>query len=404
MEVRMGTFSLARAGRIRRRAIAASLGVLTLAGVMAGGATTARAGEQAAGSPDGTGCPQEATAGAAVSSASWTAAGVPWRRVGRGWILGDLARSQSASGPGTLYLVSPGGQRYRLGRAPANAVLEDWSGNGTDAMFLAQKLDSTAASVIVLNLHTGRGSRFTVYSGISFPGLSFSRPAGTAILFQGGATPDGGFLPVQRFSLTGIRELCYPTRFPQAGAIDGGFLENASGTELVFATQNGLELVSNAGQPIRALATHGPGSCGLLNWWSNQSVLADCSGQLLAYPLSGARPDQLTGSRDAAAFLGAWHLPSGTYAEAAACGSTWLERLNRNGTATILTIPGAADAGTVQPLGAYGDQLPLLIGGGCDGHVAFSFVDRYNPGANTARTVLGGRAGGGYVTGAVLFR
>ena len=74
-----------------------------------------------------------------------------------------------------------------------------------------------------------------------------------------------------------------------------------------------------------------------------------------------------------------------------------------NGTATTLTIPGAADAGTVQPLGTYGDQLPLLIGGGCDGHVTFSVVDWYNPGTNAARTVLGGRAGGGYVTGAVLF-
>jgi hypothetical protein len=47
--------------------------------------------------------------------------------------------------------------------------------------------------------------------------------------------------------------------------------------------------------------------------------------------------------------------------------------------------------------------LPLLIGGGCDGHVTFSLVDWYNPAANAARTVLGGRAGGGYVTGAVLF-
>ena len=399
----MGIFSLRRAGRIRRHAIAASLSVLALAGVMAGGATTARASEQAAAGPAGASCPRGGTAGAAVSSSSWTAAGVPWRRVGRGWILGDLARSQSASGPGTLYLVSPGGQRYRLGRAPANAMLEDWSGNGTDALFLTQDPNSTAASIIVLNLHTGRGTRFTVYSGTPFPGLSFSRPTGRAVLFQGGATPNGGFLPVQRFSLTGIRELCYPTRFPQAGAIDGGFVENASGTELVLATQNGLELVSNAGRPIRALAAHGPGGCGLLGWWSSQSVLTDCSGQLLAYPLSGGRPDQLTSSRDTAAFLGAWHLASGNYAEAAACGSTWLERLNRNGTATILSIPGARDAGTVQPLGTYGDQLPLLIGGGCDGHVAFSFVDWYNPRANAARTVLGGRAGGGYVTRAVLF-
>ena len=121
-------------------------------------------------------------------------------------------------------------------------------------------------------------------------------------------------------------------------------------------------------------------------------MLEDCAGQLLAYPLSGARPDQLTTSRDIGTFLGAWHLPGGTYAEAAACGTTWLEKLNRNGTATTLTIPGAANAGTVQPLGTYGGQMPLLIGGGCDGHFPYSFVDWYNPGAHTAKTVIGGRA------------
>jgi hypothetical protein len=47
--------------------------------------------------------------------------------------------------------------------------------------------------------------------------------------------------------------------------------------------------------------------------------------------------------------------------------------------------------------------MPLLIGGGCDGHFPYSFVDWYNPGANTAKTVIGGRAGGGYVTRAVLY-
>ena len=331
-------------------------------------------------------------------------AGVPWRSVGRGWILADLARSAgSASGPETLYLISPGGQRYRLGPAPANGILEDWSGNGTNALFFADKQESATAPVIVVNLRTGRASRFTVYSATPFPGLSFTRPDGKAILFQAGTTSNGTSLPLQRLSLTGARELCYPTQFARAGGFIGGYRENADGTELVLSTQNGLEVVSNAGQPIRALAVQGQGFCDLLNWWNSQSVLADCAGQLRAYPLSGGRPDQLTSSRDAGAFLGAWRLPSGTYAEAAACGSTWLEKLNPNGTATTLTIPGAADAGTVQPLGAVGGQLPLLIGGGCDGHFAFSFVDWYNPAANAARTVIGGPAGGGYVTDAVLF-
>ena len=399
----MGTFSLTWTRRIRRRVAAASLGMLALAGVICGASTTAQASDLTVAVPAGPGCPAGVTGGTSVTAAAHWAAGVPWRRVGRGWILADLAKSQALGAPGTLYLVSPGGRRYRLGPAPANGILEDWSGNGTNALFFADKQDSTTGSIIVVNLRTGRASRFTVYSATPFPGLSFTRPYGKAILFQAGATSNGTSLPLRRLSLTGVRELCYPTQFARTGGFIGGYRENANGTELVLGTQNGLEVVSNAGQPIRALAVQGQGFCDLLNWWNSQSVLVDCAGQLLAYPLSGGRPDQLTSSRDAGTFLGAWRLPSGTYAEAAACGSTWLEKLNPNGTATTLTIPGAADAGTVQPLGAVGSQLPLLIGGGCDGHFAFSFVDWYNPAANVARTVIGGPAGGGYVTDAILF-
>jgi hypothetical protein len=398
----MGTFALTRAVRIRRRAAAAALSTLALAGVICGSTTTAQASDQAAASQAGTACPRNVT-GAPVSLPSWTAPSVPWRSVGRGWILADLAKSASASGPGSLYLVSPGGQRYRLGQVPADVTLEDWSGNGTDALFLAQKQNSTTASIIVLNLRTGRSSGFTVFSGTPYPAVSFSRPNGTAILFQGSSSLNGGELPLQRFSLTGTRELCYPTQFLLAGAILGNYLENANGTELVFGTQDGMEVVSNTGQPIRALALRGEDDCQLLNWWDSQSVVGDCSGQLLAFPLSGGRPDQLTSSRDTGTFVGAWHLPSGTYAEAAACGTTWLEKLNTNGTAKNLTIPGAATAGTVQPLGTYGDQLPLLIGGGCDTKYAYSLIDWYNPSANQAKTVLGGPADGGYVTRAVLF-
>ncbi len=379
----MGTFSRTRTARLVKRAAAASLGLLCLAGVVCGGATAARASDEA------------------TSRAS-----VPWHSVGRGWILAVVARSKSSSGRGTLYLVSPGGQRYRLGPAPANSILEDWSGNGTYALFFPENPGPTNAPITVLNLHTGQASSFTVDSNQVFPDISFSRPDGTAILFQPGFAASGAALPLERFSLTGALELSYPTQFPQAGAFSGGsVLENASGTELVVNTQNGMELMSNSGQPIRALATHGPGSCGVLDWWNNENVVADCAGgQLLVYPLSGGRPQELTSSRDEGTFLGAWHIPSGTYAEAAACGSTWLEKLNSNGTAATLTIPGAADAGTVQPLGALGNQLPLLVGGGCDGQYPYSFVDWYKPSTNVATTVIGGPAGGGYVTGAVLFR
>lgn len=391
-------------GWLRGRAAAAAVSALAVAGVVAGGTGPAQAAGSAPAAAAVT-CPGSGVARPVAGPAGSWARTVPWHSVGRGWILAELAASQSASARGTLYLVSPAGHRYRLGAAPASATLADWSGDGTDALFFTQPPGSaTTGTITVLNLHTGTGTRFTVFSSDPFPGLSFTRPAGRQILFQAGTTANGTSLPLQRLTLTGTRTLCYPAQFSRAGGFDGQYLETADGTELVLSTQNGLELVANDGRPIRALAFHREvGACDLLNWWSSGSVLASCAGQLLVYPLSGARPEHLTSSGDSAAFLGAWHLPSGIYAEAAACGSTWLERLNRNGTATRLTIPGAANAGTVRPFGTSGDQLPLLIGGGCDGHASYSFVDWYSPGAGTARTVIGGRAGGGYVTGAVLF-
>jgi len=410
----MAALSLARAIRARRPALAA-VSLLTLAALAGGTATAAQASgtSPARVSAAATGCPRSISGNpatglltaAAVSPASWTPGGVPWHSVGRGWILAELATSASASGPQALYLVSPGGQRYRLGSVPAGTALEDWSGNSTNALLYRQGTNSTKASVIVLDLRTGKADGFTTYSGLPYPQLSFARPTGTAILFQGTASTSGGYLPVQRFSLTGTRQLCYPAQFPRAGSVDGTYRESANGTEIVFSTQNGFEVVSNAGQPVRYLPAGNRGFCYLLNWWNSQTVAANCGGGLWTYPLSGAQPSQLTTSKDQGTFLGAWQLPSGTYAEGVACGSTWLEKLNPNGTATHLTIPGATDAGYVQPLGAYGDQLPVMVGGGCDagsGVKPYSFIDWYNPGTNVATTVIGGRAGGGYVTAAVL--
>jgi hypothetical protein len=402
----MSVFPDSLTARIRRRSAAGLLSTLALAGLICGGAASAQAGVKPGVSQTAAGCPSSVgavTAGGTVSSAGWPASSVPWHSVGQGWILADLATSATATGSQTLYLVSPGGQRYKLGQAPANSALKDWSGNGTSALFFSQGLNSTAGTVIVLNLHTGKASKFSVYSGSPYPSISFSRPSGTAILLQVAAS-QGGYLPLQRFSLTGTRQLCYPGSFSKAGQVAGNFAEIPNGTELVLNTSNGMEVVSNAGQPIRTLATqYGQDFCQMLNLWNSQTVLADCSGQLLAFPLSGAKPSKLTGAHDSGTFVGGWHLPSGTYAEAAACGTTWLEKLNSNGTDTYLAIPGAKNAGTVQPLGTYGNQLPLLLGGGCDTSFHYSFVDWYNPAANTAKTVAGGPAGGGYVTNAVLY-
>jgi hypothetical protein len=399
---------------VRQRIAVAAAGLLAVAGGVFGGTAAARASAvtarmepastvAAASTAAGTGCPsdvnarQTALARPAAAPAGW-AAGVPWSTMGAGWILAAAAKSAptTVNPSQTLYLIAPGGQRYTLGAAPAG-TLSAWQPGGRYALFESQPDNSTTLTITLLNVKTGARSGFTMYSGLPFSQVAFTKPTGTALLVQAAATPHGFYLPLQRLALNGTRELCYPQKY--AG---GGFQENATGTELVFGAANGLDVVSNSGQLIRTLP--GSSGCGLENLWNGQSVVANCDAQLKVFPLSGAQPTALTSSRDGNTFVGAWHLPSGTYAEAAACGTTWLEKLNQNGTAARLTIPGAATAGTVNPLGTYGDELPLQIGGGCDTKFAYSMIDWYNPSANTAKTVLGGPSGGGYVLTAELYQ
>jgi hypothetical protein len=347
----------------------------------------------------------------AMATAPWPGSSIPWGSVGKAWILGTVAATEAGedNGPQTLDLVSPSGQRYKLGPAPEGTSLVDWSGSSAMALFVAQPNNSDKATIYVLNLKNGQANVFSVYSGGGgYVNLSFTRPSAQGILVLASASSNVGYLPVQRYGLTGSRQECYPNSFRGAGSGAWGYAESPGGAGLVVDTQNGLEVMSNAGQPLRFLKPPaGFGSCQTLNWWTSQAVLAQCSSQsttdLWAFPLSGARPTQVSTKGQSSTFLGAWRLPSGTYAQEAACGSSWLERLNSNGTGTELLIPGATNAGNVVPLGTYGKEMPLWVTGGCDGHTPYSKVDWYNPVANVATTVLGASAGGGFVSDAILF-
>jgi hypothetical protein len=356
-----------------------------------------------------TGCGPTYSTRSASASGQWAGSSAPWGSVGKGWILATVSAKESGTGPQMLYLVSPSGKRHQLGLAPAGATLEDWSGASMDALFLDQPESGTKATVSVLNLKTGQASGFTVYSPLTYPEISFTHPSsGPGILLLAAHDSTGGYLPVQRYSLNGTRQICYPNSFHGAGSGAFEYRESPGGPDLVLQTKNGLEVMSNTGHPVRFLSEpHGYTFCSPLNWWTNQVILAACSNnnstRVFAFPLSGAKPTAVTTARQSATFLGIWRLPSGTYAQEAACGSSWLERLNANGTGTMLTIPGAANAGNVTPLGTYGSQLPLWVSGGCDGHTPYSKIDWYNPKTNTATTVLGGSAGGGFVSDAILF-
>jgi hypothetical protein len=374
----------------RRRRVAAALGALALGGSVLG-AVSAQANTTSAAA--GTSCPR--TSVSAATTAAWAdpgRTGVPWGSVGRGWIL--AATGETYGGTMTLYMVSPGGKRYQLGTETGS--LMDWSGDGTRALILNQVFPSTSQTITVLNLKAGTATTFHTYSGEQGSAI-FSRPKGLAILFTGLSSPSGGYLPLQEFGLNGSRERCFPAAY--------GSMENPSGTELVLNTASGIQLYSNGGQLIRKLTTGQ--SCTPLNWWSSQAIVAACQ-HLMVYPLSGSAPTALTTSKDDATFVSAWQLPSGTYAEAAACGSSWLEKLGPGGAEKTLTIPGAANAGSVQALGTSGSQLAIQVAGGCDqgSHgYAYSVVDWYNPAAGTATTVLGGpAAGGAFVQTSLLFR
>jgi hypothetical protein len=322
---------------------------------------------------------------------------VPWLSVGPGWSLADWASSGASNSRGTIYLISPDGSRYSLGNAPANATLEDWSGNGADAVFVATKVNSSAGQIIVVDLQTGMATSFTVPD----PGnVLFSRADGREVLVTGPSVA-GTSIALRRYSMTGAPEQCY------GGArAFGDLAESPDGQEMVLDQTLGLEVISDTGRHIRLLPPPmGQTTCLLSGWWSAQSVLAACNTDLWVFPLSGAAPVQLT--RDTGGVpVGAWALPSGIYVEEAACGSTWLAKLKADGSTTNLTIPGAGDAQRVQPLGTNGDRLLLMLSGGCHalpGGKAYSALDWYNPATNVATTVLGGRVDGGYVKSAVLF-
>ena len=388
--------------RLRRLAMA---GLMVTAAVTAAQATAAHA--SIAKETSTTGCGPTYSTRMTLGQSSWPGASVPWHSVGAGWVLGTVAPSETVNAAETMYLASPSGQRYKVGAVPSGTYLVDWSAATMNALFVDQPTNGTKATIYVVNLKTGNGNAFYVYSGDGYIGLSFTRPSGQGILVQ--STPSGsGYLPLQRYSLTGARQECYPNSFPGAGSGSEGFTESPAGPDVVLDTLNGMVVMSNGGTPISFLAPpSGFNSCTALNWWTSQSVVATCSSQsateLWALPLSGAKPTRLSTKGQSSTFLGAWRLGGRTYAQEAACGSSWLERLNTNGTGSMLTIPGAANAGNVEPLGTYASKLPLLVTGGCDGHTPFAKIDWYNPAANTVSTVLGGPAGGGFVISALLY-
>ena len=299
-------------------------------------------------------------------------ADVPWNRVGAGWVLTQYASAppEGGSGPAALYLISPGGTRYRLAswrdwRSAPQLVA--WSPDGQRALF---QVFTGQGGLEQLTLATGQVSTFAL-AGDATP-IGYTTPRGLAIV---AGQPAGSVTSLARYSLSGT--LVQPLGY----SADGQVLYAPSGIEFVTGTSHGLKLVSNLGPLIRQLPVPrtSANTCNPVRWWNSGTVLASCAPpgsaipQLWLVPVSGARPTALTPRRSASSGdlgdLDAWQLHSGLYLQGAvACGVLAIFKQARNGSITLVTVPHTT--GDNRVLTALGDRMLIQAPTSCTGSVS----------------------------------
>ena len=310
-------------------------------------------------------------------------AGVPWNRVGPGWVLAQYttaAPEGGKAGPVTLYLISPGGARHQLARWPDSRTapgLVAWSPDGKRALFQVFSGHDSAGQ---LTLATGRMSTF-VMQGNATP-IGYTTPRGLNIV---GTRPSGNGFAEGRYSFSG--RLLQPLG-------SGGALYSPSGTEFAAGASHGIKLVSNRGTLIRQLPVPRM-TCSPVRWWDGDTVLASCTppdssiGQLWLVPVSGARPKALTPPRNPARSgdfgdLDAWRLPSGLYLQAAgACGVLHIFRQAPVGSIKLVTVPHTS--GDNRVLTARGSRLLVQAPTDCTGSVSLLW---YNPGTKAEQWLI----------------
>ena len=320
-------------------------------------------------------------AGAAVAQPARAAqpAGVPWSHVGPGWVLAQYtsaAPEGGKTGPAELYLISPGGARYRLARWPDFRFAPElvaWSPDGKRALF---QVFSGKGGVEQLTLATGRMSTF-VMQGTATP-IGYTTPDGLNIV---AGRPSGTGTILARYSLSGrlVQSLGY--------SADGQVLYAPSGAEFATGASRGVKLVSNRGSLIRTLPVPGTSanSCNPVRWWNGGTILASCSPpgsavpRLWLVPVSGAHPKALTPPRNPnrsgdLGDLDAWQLSSGLYLQAAGpCGVLHIYRQAPGGSIKLITVPHTN--GDNRVLTARGSRLLVQAPTDCTGSVSLLWYD-----------------------------
>ena len=343
---------------------------------------------------------------------------IPWAQVGPGWTLamwnpatptrgGDEPTGEPAGD--TLFLVSPGGGRYKITTlaAPTGARLVDWSGDGRRALFYDRRQDDST-DVIEVDLDTGTQSRFNVKNSDVVP--RYSRPEGKAVLLAKSSRIDSPPSLV-RVDLSGNHQLTYPIE--QFGSNMGpDFLSTPDGTRLVLGAETGgLAVMANDGTGVKMLPVPGQKYCIPARWWDADAtiIVASCdySRELWLVPVDGGAPTPLaqpnTGQEGEVAGVGsAWKLPEGTFLQAyGGCGYVYLAKLNTvGGTPTEVSVPKVDEHRSVSVIGVHDGNLELKASLACGS--GESLVS-YDPGTGTSTVLLGAPLNGGGVVAAIPY-
>jgi hypothetical protein len=325
---------------------------------------------------------------ASAQPAATAAAGVPWNHVGTGWVLAQYttaAPEGGKTGPATLYLISPGGARYKLASWRDNRTapqLLAWSPDGKRALF---QVFSGKGGLEQLTLATGQVTTFAL-PGEANP-IGYTTPSGLNIVAGRLA---GSQTVLGRYSLSGrlVRSL--------GSSADGAVLYEPSGAAFVTGTSSGLKLVSNGGALIRKLPVPGTSAdtCNPVRWWNGSTILASCAPpntaapQLWLVPVSGGRPAALTPRRSASSRdlgdLDAWTLSSGLYLQAAGpCGVLQIFKQARDGSIKLVTVPHTEGDNAV--LTATASRLLVRAPTSCDGSNSLLW---YNPGTHAEQWLI----------------
>jgi hypothetical protein len=305
-------------------------------------------------------------AAAGGGAAQAVAAGVPWARVGPGWVLAEywpareLSGGQVKAAAPTLYLIDPAGLRYVLHRWPATKnppYVLDWSGDKTRALIGFEG----SSKLEQLTLATGQASPVRLPAKVE--PLGYTRPTGQGLL---GLRAAGSRFQLARYSLTGSLVQVLAT-----GPDDETAVYSPSGQTLAVAGATGVQLVSNSGGVLRTLPVPGTGSDGCLpaRWWNATTILATCVAKgarrdrLWLVPASGARPAALTAQHGKHSAdpgdLDAWRLSAGLYLQSLkASGSGLIFRQAAGAAVRPVTVPATSDNNWI----LAADGARLLIG------------------------------------------